>query len=38
MESLPVGAVDVRTGKVVERYANWMTHPNNPMAGTAAVD
>jgi len=30
MESLPVGAVDLRTGKVVEGYANWTTHPNNP--------
>ena len=35
MESLPVGAVDTRTGKVVERYANWTTHPNNPSAGSA---
>jgi len=32
MEPLPVGAVDERTGKVVEpTYANWTTHPNNPM-------
>ena len=35
MESLPVGAVDVRTGKVVERYASWTTHPNNPSARSA---
>ena len=35
MESLPVGAVDTRTGKVVERYANWTTHPNNPSAGSS---
>ena len=27
MEPLPVGAVDPRTGKAVERYANWRTHP-----------
>ena len=30
MESLPVGTVDARTGKVVEGYVNWTTHPNNP--------
>ena len=35
MESLPVGAVDPRTGKVVEAYANWTTHPNNPEARAA---
>ena len=35
MESLPVGAVDPRTGKVVEGYANWTTHPNNPEVRTA---
>ena len=33
MESLPVGALDPRTGKVVEVYANWTTHPNNPELG-----
>lgn len=33
LEALPVGAMDERTGKVVEAdYANWTTHPNNPMA------
>ncbi len=37
MEPLPVGAIDKRTGKVIEAdYANWTTHPNNPMAKTAA--
>ena len=35
MESLPVGAVDPRTGKTVEGYADWTTHPNNPEVGTA---
>jgi dihydropyrimidine dehydrogenase (NAD+) subunit PreA len=33
MEALLPGAIDPRTGRVVERdYANWTTHPNNPMA------
>lgn len=33
LEALPVGAIDERTGKKVEAdYANWTTHPNNPMA------
>ena len=37
MEELQPGAVDERTGKVVEAdYANWTTHPNNPMAVKAA--
>jgi dihydropyrimidine dehydrogenase (NAD+) subunit PreA len=37
MEELAPGAVDARTGKVVEeRYANWTTHPNNP--GTCAAE
>jgi dihydropyrimidine dehydrogenase (NAD+) subunit PreA len=37
MEPLPAGAVDARTGKRVEPfYANWTTHPNNPMARQAA--
>ena len=37
MEELAVGAVDKRTGKVVEaEYANWTTHPNNPAAVKAA--
>ena len=35
METVPVGAVDARTGKTVEAYANWTTHPNNPFARTA---
>ncbi len=30
MEVLPKGALDGRTGKKVEDYANWTTHPNNP--------
>ena len=32
MESLRVGVVGPRTGKAVEGYANWTTHPNNPLA------
>jgi dihydropyrimidine dehydrogenase (NAD+) subunit PreA len=37
MEQLPAGALDERTGKVVDpNYANWTTHPNNPMARQAA--
>jgi dihydropyrimidine dehydrogenase (NAD+) subunit PreA len=37
MEPLPAGAIDARTGKTVEPfYANWTTHPNNPMARQAA--
>ncbi|MGM4911341.1 NAD-dependent dihydropyrimidine dehydrogenase subunit PreA [Rhizobium sp. 768_B6_N1_8] len=37
MEQLPAGALDKRTGKVVDpNYANWTTHPNNPMARQAA--
>jgi dihydropyrimidine dehydrogenase (NAD+) subunit PreA len=33
MEPMPAGSVDPRTGRVVEpTYANWTTHPNNPMA------
>ena len=36
MEQLPAGALDERTGKTVEpTYANWTTHPNNPMAKAA---
>lgn len=36
MEQMPVGAVDPRTDRVVEReYANWTTHPNNPSATAA---
>ncbi|MEO6022133.1 MAG: NAD-dependent dihydropyrimidine dehydrogenase subunit PreA [Burkholderiales bacterium] len=30
MEVLPIGGVDPRTGKPVQDYANWTTHPNNP--------
>ena len=37
MVALEPGMVDPRTGKVVQKdYANWTTHPNNPMAVTAA--
>jgi dihydropyrimidine dehydrogenase (NAD+) subunit PreA len=36
METLPLGALDTRTGRRVEPYANWTTHPNNPMAVKAA--
>jgi dihydropyrimidine dehydrogenase (NAD+) subunit PreA len=36
METLPLGAVDARTGRKVTEYANWTTHPNNPMAVRAA--
>ena len=33
METLPAGALDERTGKIVSpSYANWTMHPNNPMA------
>ncbi|MFN4157873.1 MAG: NAD-dependent dihydropyrimidine dehydrogenase subunit PreA [Gemmobacter sp.] len=35
METLPLGATDPRTGRVVQPYANWTTHPNNPMAAAA---
>ena len=36
LRSLHPGEVDKRTGKVVtDQYANWTTHPNNPMAATA---
>ena len=35
MEQLPLGAVDQRTGRKVEPYANWQTHPNNPSARAA---
>ena len=36
MEQLPLGATDPRTGRKVQPYANWTTHPNNPMAVKAA--
>ncbi|MEW7009034.1 MULTISPECIES: NAD-dependent dihydropyrimidine dehydrogenase subunit PreA [unclassified Lentilitoribacter] len=33
MDEMQAGQTDPRTGKVVEdKYANWTTHPNNPMA------
>jgi dihydropyrimidine dehydrogenase (NAD+) subunit PreA len=35
MVEMPVGAVDPRTGRTVGDYANWTTHPNNPMARAA---
>ncbi len=35
METLPLGAVDQRTGEPVREYANWTSHPNNPMAKAA---
>ncbi|MFE8101280.1 NAD-dependent dihydropyrimidine dehydrogenase subunit PreA [Brenneria goodwinii] len=38
MRSLQPGEVDLRTGKTVGgEYANWTTHPNNPMATTAGT-
>ena len=37
MNALPAGSMDRRTGKPVDpNYANWTTHPNNPMARQAA--
>ncbi|MDH5537837.1 MAG: NAD-dependent dihydropyrimidine dehydrogenase subunit PreA, partial [Rhizobacter sp.] len=37
LRSLKPGEVDARTGKVVSgQYANWSTHPNNPMAARTA--
>jgi dihydropyrimidine dehydrogenase (NAD+) subunit PreA len=37
MEPMAAGTVDPRTKrKVIETYANWTTHPNNPMAVKAA--
>ncbi len=38
METLPVGAVDTRTGEVVKGYANWTTHPNNPVSRRSGDD
>ncbi len=36
MERLAAGSVDPRTGRTVPAgYANWTTHPNNPMAKAA---
>ncbi|MBV8621285.1 MAG: NAD-dependent dihydropyrimidine dehydrogenase subunit PreA, partial [Curvibacter sp.] len=38
MRSLQPGETDLRTGKVVSgQYANWTTHPNNPMRTAAAA-
>jgi len=38
MKELPQGSVDPRTGRKVEPYANWTTHPNNPSgAGLGCV-
>jgi len=36
MEPMAKGSVDPRTGVTVGDYANWTTHPNNPMAVKAA--
>jgi len=36
MRELPQGDVDPRTGRIVTGYANWTSHPNNPMAKQAA--
>ncbi|SDY55673.1 NAD-dependent dihydropyrimidine dehydrogenase subunit PreA [Citreimonas salinaria] len=37
MQEMAAGAVDPRTGKVVQdQYANWTSHPNNPAAVQAA--
>jgi dihydropyrimidine dehydrogenase (NAD+) subunit PreA len=37
MEALPAGTLDKRTGRPVDpNYANWTSHPNNPMARQAA--
>ncbi len=39
MRSLLPGEVDTRTGKAVSgQYANWTTHPNNPLATQAVGD
>ena len=36
METLAAGAIDERTGKVVNgAFADWTTHPNNPSAAAA---
>jgi len=36
MRELALGEEDKRTGRKVADYANWTTHPNNPMAVKAA--
>jgi dihydropyrimidine dehydrogenase (NAD+) subunit PreA len=39
MEALAPGMLDERTGRVVPaEYANWTTHPNNPMAKPPVSD
>jgi dihydropyrimidine dehydrogenase (NAD+) subunit PreA len=39
MIALEPGMLDERTGRVVEaEYANWTTHPNNPMAKPKTVE
>ncbi len=35
MRELPLGETDPRTGRKVGPYANWTTHPNNPLAQAA---
>jgi dihydropyrimidine dehydrogenase (NAD+) subunit PreA len=35
MRELPVGETDPRTGRKIAGFANWTTHPNNPMARAA---
>lgn len=35
MEQMSKGSTDPRTGETVGEYANWTTHPNNPMAKAA---
>ncbi len=35
MRVLELGELDKRTGRKVAAYANWTTHPNNPMAKAA---
>lgn len=39
MEALPPGALDERTQRtVLDQYANWTTHPNNPSARAKTVE
>jgi dihydropyrimidine dehydrogenase (NAD+) subunit PreA len=38
LKELAVGAIDPRTGRAVQGYASWTTHPNNPQAGTGKAD
>ena len=35
MKTLPIGALDERTGRKVAPYADWTTHPNNTAAQAA---